>query len=249
MMTVITDLSDLRRELSTAGMAAVVNGKDKNGAIWQEAAEVTNYSATGACIRLSHKCGAGCLISLMLPIPPHLRCYDHDAELYEVWGLVQHSQKATTETDEKYYVGVAFIGKNAPVDYHDDPGRSYRICGMSSQGLWKVEGLPREFKSRREIRYWTPIELYLAHVDPDRKMLSGAKATTENVSKGGAAVISDLDVNVGERVKFISEEFDFSGLAVVCGRQTSTDLRSRIHLKFIEDTFPVEKLTQTNAQV
>lgn len=248
-MIVVTNSLDQDADLSAAAISAVVNGKDETGATWHDVAEITNYSSTGACVRLPHNYEIGSLISLLLPIPPSLRYYDHEEEFYRVWGLVQHCHKAGTKKDGSFYVGVAFIGKNAPVGHNSDPGRCYRICGMKSDGLWKVEPLPREFKSRREIRYWTPIELYLAQVDAEGKTLAGARSITENVSKGGAAVISELGANVGERVKFISEEYDFSGLAVVCGRQSSKESRSRLHLRFIEVTFPVEKLKQISLPV
>lgn len=228
--------------VSAIGMSATVKGIGNDGESWKDAAEITSCSLTGAGIRVQHECRPGNAISLSLPLPPDLRAYDHDKVNYRVWGIVQQCQPARTNEKEEFYVGLAFIGKNPPPGYQEDPKRQYRICGVNRDGLWKVEGVRGEFKNRREMRYWTPFELYLAQIDPDRKTIYGAKAQTENISRGGAAVISELDVNVGDRVKFISEQFDFSGLAVVCGRQTGEQMRSRLHLRFVDNKFPVERL-------
>ncbi|MCA1609100.1 MAG: hypothetical protein LC730_06560 [Acidobacteria bacterium] len=102
---------------------------------WKDVADVVSVSATGAGLYLLRECVVGNLISLMLPMPEHLRCYDHDKEVYGVWGLVQHCQKIREEDLTRYHIGVAFIGKRPPQSYNDDPTQTYRISGMSEDGL------------------------------------------------------------------------------------------------------------------
>ncbi|MDM7924309.1 MAG: PilZ domain-containing protein [Pyrinomonadaceae bacterium] len=246
-MSAVTNIVDETAKLDAVGMVAVVSGRDRNGENWQEISEVTSFSATGATIRLPRECITGRVISLDLPLPAFLRAYDHDKEFYQVWGLVQNCHVSGAEGDCASYVGIAFIGRSAPVGYKSDPCRSYRICGVNDDGLWKVEPMKASYKSRKEMRFWQSFELYLAQVDSERRTITGAKAVAENISKGGAAVVSDLEVNVGDRVKFISEEFDFSGLAVVCERQSAKKDLTRLHLKFVETQFPVEKLSRSTA--
>lgn len=241
-MSVSTDIIEEIVRVEQTPLNAVVKGKDDEGENWKEVADVVSYSVTGCAFYLNRSCKTGTLISLMLPMPAELRCYDHDKEFYRVWGLVQHCQKAVVDDVEINHIGIAFIGKNAPSTYHDDPSKNYRISGMNEDGLWKVSPLKGEFKPRRDIRYWQTIDLYLAQVDSEKQSLAGAKSVTENISRSGAAVISKLDVNVGDRVKFISEEYDFSGLAVVCNRHSGSDNRNRLHLQFVDSAFPVEKL-------
>ncbi len=240
--TEATDITDERIFITRPPLNAVVKGKDENGESWKEVADVVTYSITGAAFYMPRECKTGQLVSLMLPLPEELRCYDHEKEFYRVWGLVQHSRAAVVDDIECFHVGIAFIGKNAPTSYHNDPSRSYRVSGMNEDGLWRVAPLKGEFKTRRDIRYWQAIDLYLALVDSDKQSLAGARSVTENISRSGAAVISKLDADVGDRVKFISEEYDFSGLAVVCNRQTGDDHRRRLHLQFVDAKFPVEKL-------
>ncbi len=241
-MSAIIELEKRRSDLTSMSLYTVVKGKESGDSFWKEVADIVSVSASGAGFYIQRECHVGTIVSLMLPLAPHLRCYDHDKELYRVWGLVQHCQPLSGEEAVGYHVGVAFIGKEAPETYRDDPAQNYKICGMSDDGLWKVKEARSPFKARRHIRYWTAVDLYLAIVDAKKDSLAGERTVTENISKSGAAVISNLDVNVGDRVKFISEQYDFSGLAVVCNRQVGTDGRTRLHLQFVESIFPVEVL-------
>jgi hypothetical protein len=179
---------------------------------------------------------------MMLPVEPELRFYDHEKELYRVWGLVQHCHRLTDD-DIGFHVGVAFIGRHAPESYKADPMQSYRIVGMSEEGMWRVSEAAREFKPRKDSRFYVAVEHYLAVVDAKNVSSRGERTTTENVSKHGAAVLTSLDLHVGDRVKFISEAYDFSGMAVVCNRRDTTGGKTRLNLQFVGGVFPVERLT------
>lgn len=229
-------------DIESTVMLAVVKVKDENGKLWKEMGEVISVSSTGAGFYLKRECKPGRLVSLMIPVEPELRYYDHEKELYRVWGLVQHCHRLSDE-DMGFHVGVAFIGRNAPESYMEDPVQSYRICGMSDDGMWKVSEAVREFKPRKDTRYYTAVDHYLAVVDAQKDTLKGERTTTENISRNGAAVITTMDLHVGDRVKIISEKYDFSGLAVVCNRRNGTDGKTRLNLQFVGATFPVERVT------
>ena len=237
----VEELTEVISPASTL-MHAVVKAKSEDGSPWKETAEVISVSPTGAGFYLKRECKAGRLLSMMLPVEPHLRCYDHDKELYRVWGLVQHCHKITSD-DPGFHIGVAFIGKAAPESYRADHEQSYRICGMDEDGLWKIKEAAKEFKPRKDARFYLAVEHYLAVVDGQKTSLRGEKATTENISKWGAAVLTTLDVHVGDRVKFISEQYDFSGLAVVCNRRERSDERATLNLQFVENHFPVDRIS------
>lgn len=231
-----------KAEVAPLPMNAVIKGKNAPDDTWKEVADVASVSATGAGFYMQREVAVGTIVAVMAPFEAHLRCYDHDKELYRVLGLVQHCQPLTGEDAVGYHVGVAFIGRHAPESYRENPLQNYKICGMTEDGLWKVKETGASFKTRKYMRYWTSVDLYLALVDARRDSLKGEKTSTENISKKGAAVFATLDVNVGDRVKFICERYDFSGLAVVCNQQTGNDGRQRLHLQFVENSFPIEKL-------
>lgn len=216
--------------------------------MWEETADLTNVSASGAGFCLPHECGVGSLVSLTMPLHPHLRSYDLDKDLYCVWGLVQHCHKLTSDGPIRYHIGVAFIGKNPPASYNEDPLQTYRVCGMSGDGLWKVKESKTPFKTRRYPRFRVSIDHYLALLDGRQQTIGGERTVTENISKSGAAVFTTLNVAVGDRVKFICERYDFSGLAVVCDRlEAGQDERARLHLHFVDSQFPIESINLSEA--
>ncbi|MBK9155939.1 MAG: hypothetical protein IPM25_17300 [Chloracidobacterium sp.] len=224
-------------------MQAIVKVAVHEGRFEKCVADVISVSPTGAGFYLDRECKAGHLLSMLIPAEPHLRSYDHQKELYKVWGLVQHCHPVAGD-DPSFHIGIAFIGREAPKSYASDPGTSYRICGMDDNGLWKIKEAGKEFKPRKDTRFYVAVDHYLAVVDGQRASLKGERTRTENISKHGAAVLTGLDVTVGDRVKLISEEYDFSGLAVVCNRRQTPDGRLLLNLQFVESKFPVEKIKQ-----
>ncbi len=234
-------------EIESTVMLAVVKVKDEEGKLFKEAAEVISVSSTGAGFYMKRECQPGRLVSMMIPVDPELRFYDHDKELYRVWGLVQHCHRLSNE-DIGFHVGVAFIGRHAPESYKNDPTQSYRIVGMSEDGMWQVREAAKEFKPRKDTRYYTAVDHYLAVVDAKNVSSKGERTTTENISKHGAAVLTSLDLHVGDRVKFISESYDFSGVALVCNRRVTTSGKTRLNLQFVGNVFPVERISVPNSK-
>lgn len=248
-MSACVELPRKKADLTSMSLHAVVKAKEKDGRQWKEVAELISVSATGSSFNLPRPCEVGTLVSLMIPLPVHMRCYDHAKEFYRVWGLVQHCEAVTADDPSNYHVGVAFIGKHTPDSYKKNPRQHYRISGVDEIGMWSVEEFRTPFKKRSDLRFWRPVDLYLALIDTKDGSRGGERTVAENVSRSGAAIFTTLDVGIGDRVKFISEEYDFSGLAVVCNRQMGDDDRTRLHIKFVESSFPVEAFMHAGAAV
>ncbi|MEO8649500.1 MAG: PilZ domain-containing protein [Acidobacteriota bacterium] len=247
-MSVQFETEDRTAQASSMSLYTVVKAKDSEGS-WKEVADIISISASGAGFYLPRACVVGTLVSLMVPMPENLRCYDHEKEFYKVWGLVQHSYPLKdSEGEPTNHVGVAFIGKTPPDSYHDDPQQTYRICGMNSIGLWVIEEAKTPFKARQHPRFRKSVDLYLAVLDAKQRTVGGEKAVTENISKSGAAVFTTLDVGVGDRVKFICEKYDFSGLAVVCNRQETNESKTRLHIQFVENEFPIARVCDSELE-
>jgi PilZ domain len=245
-MLAVTNQETRRNERISLSLSAVVKGKENNDVFWKETTELISMSRSGAGFYLSRECQVGRLLSLMMPMPRHLRCYDNDKELYRVWGLVQHCSPVSGDGESGYHVGVAFTGKNVPASYTESPLQSYRIAGMNENGTWRIVEAQTSFVVRRHPRYWVSLEIFLSALDADKNMISDDKAATENISLSGAAVFSDLDVNVGDSVNLDCVPHNFSTLAIVRNRQTSEFELPKLHLEFIDSTFPIEEITLPN---
>ncbi|MDQ3800328.1 MAG: PilZ domain-containing protein [Acidobacteriota bacterium] len=248
-MSTVSPVAEKRQTgRASISLSSVVKGRESKDSFWKEVTEVTSVSATGAGFQLRRECRAGQLLSLMIPMPPRLRCYDYEKQLYRVWGLVQHCSPISSVSGENsgggsadYYVGVAFIGKDAPPDYFENPSQSYRLSGIGEDGLWKIARAERAFVNRRHARFWTSIDVSIGVLDPRQEMvIQDEKTRTENISLSGAAVYSNLEVNVGDFVKFTSDTYNFDALAVVRNRRARPDEPSKLHLEFVDANFPVE---------
>jgi hypothetical protein len=228
-------------------MSAIVKGKDASFSPWSERADVTSLSSSGVSVFMATPCIGGRLVSLILSMPDELRRYDNDKRLYRIWGLVQYCYKAGGE-DPGFHVGIALIGKVAPDSYQNDPMQSFRVCGMRKNGLWKVEELDSSFTQRSSTRFWESIEVQISRLDEELRSLSTETAVTENISESGSSVFSDQRVTVGDRVKFQTRTPRFTSLAIVRDRRIGLDNRTRIHLEFVDNQFPVLKLPTREAK-
>lgn len=243
-MSVAVEKERRQNKRSSLLVSAVVKAKENKDSFWKEETELISLSRMGAGFYLDNKCEVGRLVSLMMPMPKHLRCYDMEKELYRVWGLVQHCSLISGSEGSMYHVGVAFAGKDSPQSYNENPQQSYRISGMNEDGTWRIVEAKTDFVMRRHPRHWVSFGVLLSAFDADDKLVMDENARTENVSVSGAAVVSNMKVDVGDSVTFDSIEHDFSSLAVVRNRQApeSEDALPKLHLEFINNQFPVEKL-------
>ena len=229
---------------SVPKMSAVVKGKDAQFRPWSETASITSLSSSGAGLFLGRGCDVGCLLSLMIPMPVHLRRYDQDKRFYRVWGLVQYCYEAGGDDGAGFHIGVALIGRDAPESYQRDPTCCYRVAGMDRTGLWKIEELESTFKKRTAIRYWCSIETLLYQLDDELRSVASEHTVTENISETGASVFSELRLSVGDRIKFQTSDPPFSSLSVVRHRRIGVDNRTRLHLQFVENAFPVLEIEE-----
>jgi hypothetical protein len=247
-MSVQTEvLEEVENTVTTESIQTIVNGTSADGESWKEVADVFSRTTSGVGFYMPRECSVGTLISLMVQMPAYMRCYDHEEEFYHVWGLVQYCHVATHNDMPAFQVGVAFIGKVPPASFAANPLQNYRISGMNDLGLWSVAESDSRFVQRKELRYWQKIEFYLALIDQRRETIGGEKTVTDNISKSGAAVVTKLELSVGDRIKLINSEFDFSSLAIVCNSKELADGRKRVNLEFINGTFPVHRLDSNNA--
>ena len=221
--------------------SVIVKAKLNDTEFWKEKGSLKSVSRLGAGFEIQNACKVGQIISLLIPMPINLRLYDHDKQLYRVWGLVQHCHSVNSENFSGYNVGVAFIGKDAPESFYLNPDQSYRILGLKEDGLWNIIEAEREFINRRHPRYWvsSDVIITITNLDDETEEISGV---TQNISTSGAAVYCEIEVVVGDMVKFSCPEYKFEADAIIRNRFGLGNTTPKIHLEFLESEFPVNNL-------
>lgn len=225
-----------------------IEAKVNQTASWNEITRLSDVSAFGAGFNLSRPVKRGRLIYMTLPMPRQLRCYDFTEPQYKVWGLVRRCIPVENRSEsESYAHGVAFIGKQPPQSFAENPAKLYEITHRDDKGLWNItEALPIPDEShlpkeqRRHSRFQIPVTLFIEKLDETGNVASSETTVTENLSLGGAAIFTTLDIKAGEFVRVSSEQYNATIIAVVRGRRQASDGVLRLHLEFIDHLFPLE---------
>ena len=212
-----------------------------------EITRLIDVSAFGAGFNLQKPVKRGRLIHMTIPLARQLRNYDYLEPQYKVWGLVRHCVPIRDRKGERYAIGTAFIGKNPPSSYVQDPTTLYELYKRDESDFWKVveaPSVPDESKlpkeDRRHTRYQLPIGISLELLDDIGNSVSKEMTVTDNVSLGGASVFTNLDAAIGSFVRVTSEQYSATITAIVRGKRIAKDGVSRLHLEFFDRYFPLE---------
>jgi len=215
---------------------------------WSEITRLEDISAFGAAFHLKRPVKRGRLILVSLPMPRQLRCYDYLEPQYRIWGLVRRCVAfETADKTKQYAVGIAFVGKNPPQAFLEDPAKLYELSNRDDGGLWQlVEADPKPDESelpvclRRHTRFAIPESLILELLDETGNVTASEVTVTENISVSGAAVFTSFDVVPGTFLRVKSERLNMSIISVVRGKRIGPDGIARLHLEFIDNLFPLE---------
>ncbi|HSU26472.1 MAG TPA: PilZ domain-containing protein [Pyrinomonadaceae bacterium] len=214
---------------------------------WNEITRLEDISAYGAGFQLKRPLKRGRLVTLSIPMPRQLRCYDYLEPQYRIWGLVRRCLRLSENSSESYAVGVAFTGKNPPASYLKNPSMLFELSEREAGGLWRLceampepdeSGLPPEI--RRHTRFSIPESLLLELLDDKGDVVASEVTVSENLSLGGAAVFTSFKVERGSFLRVKSERHDLSIIAMVRGKRVGEDGITRLHLEFIDHLFPLE---------
>jgi len=222
--------------------------KIDNSVAWNEVTRLTDVSAFGAGFALKRPVKRGRIVLLTIPMPKQLRCFDHSIEQYKIWALVRRCLPSPEPTGDepRYMIGVAFIGKNAPTSYFEDPATLYDITHREEEGLWHVEkasltetetDIP---DNRRQSRFAIPETLFLEMLDADGNVESSETTVTENLSVGGAALFTSMTAQPGSFVRLTCARNNLTIISIVRGRRQGPDGMIRLHVEFVDRFFPLE---------
>lgn len=220
----------------------IVKGIENETEDWEENSKVISVTKNNLGFTLSRQCHIGNLLWLdTLDNSKRLGQSDENEKI--LWGIVQRcTSLGEIGSVQIYHIGIALIGYEPPKSFVSNPSQYYRICGISNNGFWKVEETEKEFITRKHPRYLAAIEVFIGLLNDSYNLEGGEKVLTENISFGGAAVFSSLEVNLGDCVKFISVQHEFTALSVVRNITRYASGKKKLHLEFVAGKFPLERL-------
>lgn len=249
-MNIVSEKESRRRPRFSLALPVRVESRIGETLGWNEITRLKDISAFGAGFHLKHSVKCGRLLQMTMPLPRQMRCYDYTEPQYKVWGLVRSciTKENTTAEENQHAIGVAFIGRNPPLSYFDDPNKLFEISHQEDGKLWNVvEALSDGEKKnimqedlRRHSRLSIPTNIVLEKIDADGNVTASEQTVTENLSLSGAAVFSMLEVEVGEFVRVKSEQYDVSIISVVRAKRLGQDGIPRLHIEFVDRFFPLE---------
>jgi hypothetical protein len=87
-----------------------VQGRDADGAGWEEMSTCEDASMGGVALLVAHPVRPGQVLHLSVPLPSRFRQYDVNDSSYRTYALVRHTRPAA----ETLRVGVLFLGRHPP---------------------------------------------------------------------------------------------------------------------------------------
>jgi hypothetical protein len=225
-----------------------IESKINRAHAWDEVTRLNDVSAFGAGFNLRRPLRRGRLVQMTIPLPRQLRCYDYMEPQYKIWALVRRCIPVSRNNDkENYAIGVAFIGKNPPSSFMNDPSKLYDITHLADKNFWQIReadaqpdesDLPND--TRRHTRFSIPVGIVLETMNEEGDVIGSEMTVTENVSLGGAAIFTSLTTEVGDFVRIKSDQYNVSIISIVRGKRNGNDGITRLHVEFIDRFFPLD---------
>lgn len=218
-----------------------VRGRDTPTFEWTEMTRLTNVTPFGAGFPLKHPTEKGRLLHMTIPMPRQLRVFDHLEDQYRIWAVVRYIKTSTVEKKTVFDVGVAFIGKRAPVSYEKEPSRRYDVVTNTTfQAVRTADELLTPFCDQRDYtRHNMAIDMRIEIVDENGHVLEDEQTVTENISRKGATLFTTLEIPSGRFVRLTSEQYKITTHAAIRSRSTGADGVPRIHVEFIDKEWPL----------
>jgi len=259
-MSTATEQETRRIQRFSLALPVRVEGRLDQNRSWEEITRLTDISAFGAGFNLKRNIKCGRLLQMTMPLPRQMRSYDYTEPQYKVWGLVRScvTKENPADGENPNAIGVAFIGKNPPSSYFEDPEKIFEISHQEDGKLWKVVEASAQVEApieveidatdaiisvvdmRRHSRLAIPTDITLEKIDADGNVIASEMTVTENLSLSGAAIFSMLPMEAGDFVRVRSSQYDVSIISVVRGKRLGKDGIPRVHVEFVDRFFPLE---------
>jgi hypothetical protein len=237
------------------GLTARVDVQVDKNVGWSETTRLRDISSFGAGFVLHRPLKRGRLVLMTMPMPRQLRCFDYTEPEYRIWATVRRCIEKP-DTNE-CSVGVAFVGKTPPAGYTDNPSQRYDISytDIKDGELWRLipaDLVSKESQKPRDDRKHTRLTiaepLVLQTVDYDGNPCEEESTVAENISLGGAAVLSSLNLAPGTFLRVTNEARKITILSVVRRTRVGENGINRLHIEFVDRHFPLEGIDYTSGR-
>lgn len=213
-------------------MPVRVQGHDTAGGSWEEMASVRDASPSGVALSLRHAITRGQVLLLTLPLPKRFRKYDLGDASYRIYGLV----RSVTPDSGPARVGVMFLGRTAPRGFDRNPGGLF---------LLPTDAPPKQSERRRAPRLDVYVNMRIRRLRDDGSGRVEEQTIAENIGKGGARVLTSLDIAKGEVVEIQEVGGSFRARAEVRNAYVGQDHIPRLNLCFLDAEAPA-RLVQSS---
>jgi hypothetical protein len=206
-----------------------VQGRDANGAGWEEMSTCEDASVGGAALLVSHPVRPGQVLHLSVPLPRRFRQYDVNDSSYRTYGLVRHTRASVNALR----VGVLFLGRHPPRGADSLPAGLFFMPG---------EQVARGARPASRLR----LRLEAEHAP-------GGVAQDEDVAveqlEPTAALVRTARLPVARGTIVMAEEKDgpFRSRAEVSGIAIGADGLPRVSLRFLDEPVPDRLLPRDDA--
>ena len=217
-----------------------VRGRDTPTFEWTEMTRLTNVTPFGAGFPLKHATEKGRLLYMTIPMPRQFRVFDHLEDQYRIWAVVRYIKTSIVDQATVFEVGVAFIGKRAPLSYDKEPWKRYDVVNTPFQAAKTADEILIPLADQRtSTRHNIPVDMRIEVVDPKGEVIQSEQTVTENISSLGATLFTTLEIPLGRFVRLTSEQYRITAHAAIRARSTGADGVPRIHVEFIDKEWPL----------
>ncbi|HET7294447.1 MAG TPA: PilZ domain-containing protein [Vicinamibacteria bacterium] len=222
-------------------MPVQVRTYSPKGAPWEEEALMQDVSTGGMAFRSLLPLRKGQVVQLEAPVPKSLRQFGKETDRYHVYAIVRN----VLVDDEGCRIGVMFFGKEPPRGYERNPAARYLLPSdlqterrRPKRPHPEPEAPTDPAGKRRHERFDMFVELELFHVDEWGTLLEEERTVAENISLGGARVLTNHTFAVGDVIVVREVGGAFKARAEIVGTYVGANSVRRLNLKFLDGVGP-----------
>ena len=206
---------------------------------WTEMTRLINVTPFGAGFSIKRPTEKGRLLHMTIPMPRQLRVFDHVEDQYRIWAIVRYLRTEISEHGTVFVVGVAFIGKQPPASYEQEPWRRYDVSTDVAEGLPAAQDMTSSDEHGDETRHQIAVDMRVELLADNGRVVKTEQTVSEKIGTHGATLFTTLDLRQGRFIRLTSEQYKMTAHAAIRSRHTGPDGIARIQVEFIDKEWPL----------